>query len=88
MTKSDHIQYMKDYRSHHRENGDVLGYIFVTPAGLIEVPPEVNELELETEDMYCAVFGCGRKLNLKETLHGSKCMKHSEAEIKIVGKIK
>lgn len=46
-------------------------------------PTETNEKHYDYgEDKVCKVFGCGKKLTLREQLFGDRCVKHSRYENK------
>lgn len=46
-------------------------------------PTETNEKHYDYgEEKICKEFGCGRKLTLRESLFGDRCIKHSKYENK------
>lgn len=55
------------------------GYVFHYPE--FTKPERIDENKIEIEDVYCAFFGCGKKLGLVEKLCGSTCFDHMKKEV-------
>ena len=50
-----------------------MGFNFIPE--YIKVEP-VDEERLVIEEVYCSIFGCGKKLTLIEKRYGNKCFNH------------
>lgn len=74
--------YKRRWKDRHNTNLD--GYVFVK-SNPVPVEKLINEAELEIEDAYCVVWGCGKKLSLQEKLFGVKCIHHSHFVKNLVG---